>query len=233
MQELDSRHDLLRQQAANLPENAELRELAATRAGLDGSARDLQVQVDDLTRAQRKADDDVEQVKARRTRDQRRLDEGTVGAKDASRLQHEIVSLDRRISDLEDVELEVMEELESAQEELLAARRELGELDTQAAALGAAREERLTGLRAEAAEIARDRSAAVAGVPAELLTVYDRLREQKDGVGAALLRARRCGGCSLELNSAELAGIAKLPPDEVVRCDECGRILVRTGESGL
>ena len=233
MQELDSRYDLLRQQAANLPENAELRELAATRAALDGSARDLQVQVDDLTRAQRKADEDVEQVKARRTRDQRRLDEGTVGAKDASRLQHEIVSLDRRITELEDVELEVMEQLESAQEQLAAVRQELAQLDARAAELTVARDQRLGRLREEAAVVTRDRAAAVAGMPPELLAVYERLREQKGGVGAAHLRARRCGGCSLQLNSAELAGIAKLPPDEVVRCEECNRILVRTGESGL
>ena len=233
MQELDSRYDLLRQQAANLPENAELRELAATRAALDGSARDLQVQVDDLTRAQRKADEDVEQVKARRTRDQRRLDEGTVGAKDASRLQHEIVSLDRRITELEDVELEVMEQLESAQEQLAAVRQELAQLDARAAELTVARDQRLGRLREEAAVVTRDRAAAVAGMPSELVALYERLREQQDGVGAAHLRARRCGGCSLQLNSAELAEIAKLPPDEVVRCEECGRILVRTGESGL
>jgi predicted nucleic acid-binding Zn-ribbon protein len=233
VQELDSRHDHLRQQAANLPESGELRRLAAERSELDGSARDLQVQVDDLTRAQRKADEDVEQVKARRTRDQRRLDEGAVGAKDAGRLQHEIVSLDRRIRELEDVELEVMEQLETAQKELAARRRELADLDARAAELTAARDQRLGRLREEAATVTRDRSAAAAGMPAELLALYERLREQKNGVGAAHLRSRRCGGCSLELNSAELAGIAKLPPDEVVRCEECSRILVRTGESGL
>lgn len=233
MQELDSRHDHLRQQAANLPESAELRRLAAARAELDGSARDLQVQVDDLSRAQRRADEDVEQVKGRRTRDQRRLDEGAVGAKDAARLQHEIVSLDRRIRELEDVELEVMEQLETAQEQLAARRQELADLDARVVELTAARDQRLGRLREEAAVVTRDRSAAVAGMPAELLALYERLREQKNGVGAAHLRARRCGGCSLELNSAELAGIAKLSSDAVVRCEECSRILVRTGESGL
>ena len=191
------------------------------------------MQVDDLTRAQRKADEDVEQVKARRSRDQRRLDEGAVGAKDASRLQHEIVSLDRRISDLEDVELEVMEQLETAQEELTGKRQELADLDAQVGELTAARDQRLARLREEATVVTRDRSAAVAGLPSELLALYDRLRAQQDGVGAALLRLRRCGGCSLELNHSELAAIAKLPPDEVVRCEECGRILVRTAESGL
>ena len=91
----------------------------AARARVDGKARDLQVEVDDLTREQRKADADVEQVKARRVRDQQRLDRGMVtNPKDLERLQHELVSLDRRISDLEDAELEVMERLEAVQIEL-------------------------------------------------------------------------------------------------------------------
>jgi len=224
----------LRHQAANLPEAAELRALAAARAEVDGRARDLQVQVDDLTREQRKADADVEQVKGRRVRDQQRLDSGTVNnPKDLERLQHELVSLDRRISELEDTELDVMQRLEDTQGELDTLRAQLGEIDERAGRLTVDRDKRLAELQEEATKAARDRSAAVAGMDAGLLTLYDRLREQKGGVGAALLRARRCEGCSLELNSGDLAQIAKQPADEVVRCEECGRILVRTGESGI
>jgi predicted nucleic acid-binding Zn-ribbon protein len=201
---------------------------------VDGRARDLQVQVDDLTRAQRKADDDVEQVKTRRVRDQQRLDSGSVtNPKDLQRLQHELVSLERRISDLEDAELEVMERLEAAQDELAGLRVRLADVDQQAATLAEARDRRIAELREEATGVTRDRSAAVAGMPEELLGLYDRLRQQKGGVGAAALQARRCGGCSLELNSGDLATIAKQPSDEVIRCEECGRILVRTSESGL
>jgi predicted nucleic acid-binding Zn-ribbon protein len=65
------------------------------------------------------------------------------------------------------------------------------------------------------------------------MALYARLRAQKGGVGAAALRARRCGGCSLELNAADLAVIAKAPSNEVIRCEECDRILVRTSESGI
>jgi predicted nucleic acid-binding Zn-ribbon protein len=234
VQQLDSRLDALRHQTAHPPEAAELRELAAKRADVDGRARDLQVQVDDLTREQRKADADVEQVKARRVRDQQRLDGGTVSnPKDLERLQHELVSLDRRISDLEDTELEVMERLEDTQREVDALRAHLKEIDERAAILAEARDRRLAQLKDEATTVTRDRSAAVAGMPADLLSLYDRIREKKGGVGTALLRARRCEGCSLELNSGDLAVIAKQSPDEVVRCEECSRILVRTGESGI
>ena len=143
------------------------------------------------------------------------------------------MSLDRRISDLEDAELEVMEQLEDVQRELSMLRGQLTAVDERVAVLTEARDKRLVELREEGAQVARSRTEAVAGMPAELLALYDRLREQKGGVGAALLRARRCEGCSLELNSGDLAVIAKQSSDEVVRCEECGRILVRTGESGL
>lgn len=234
MQELDSRLDTLRHQARNLPQDVELRELTGTRADVDGQARDLQVQVDDLTREQRKADADVEHVKARRVRDQQRLDSGSVGnPKDLERLQHELVSLDKRISDLEDEELDVMQRLEDTQQSLGALRSRVAELDERIAALTKARDERLGEIEDEVTQVGRDRAASVAGMPADLLTLYERLREQKGGVGAALLRARRCEGCSLELNSGDLAVIAKQSSDEVVRCEECARILVRTGESGI
>ena len=234
VQELDSRLDLLRHRAGHPPEAAELAELARRRADLDGRLGDLRVRVDDLTREQRKADDDVEQVKARRARDRKRLDDGTVtNPKDLERIQSEMVSLERRIATLEDVELDVMERLEDTQQALSGVRAQLAETDERLAVLSEARDKRLTPLKEEAQRVARDRSAAVAGMPADLLGLYDRLREQKGGVGAALLRARRCEGCSLELNSGDLASIAKQSSDEVVRCEECGRILVRTGESGI
>jgi uncharacterized protein len=204
------------------------------RADLDGRARDLQVSGDDLTREQRKADADVETVKLRRVRDQQRLDSGSLtNAKDLQRLQHELVSLDRRISDLEDVELELMEQLESVQAELAELRRAIGELDERAAVLTEARERRVADLLDKASGVGRDRDTAVAGLPEDLVALYEKLRANKGGVGAAALRARRCEGCSLEVNSGDLAVIAKQPADEVVRCEECGRILVRTAESGI
>ena len=234
VQELDSRLDVLRHHATNPPESAQLAEQAQAREKLDGRARDLRVLVSDLTRAQRKAEDDVENVRTRRTRDQQRLDSGVVAnPKDLERLQHELVSLDRRIGVLEDEELEVMEQLEAAQGELAGVEAELAALEARVAELTTSREERVDKLREEGREVRRQRDAAIAGMPQELLELYDRLRQQKGGVGAALLRAGRCEGCRMDLNRAELAQIAGKPSDEVVRCEECTRILVRTGESGL
>ncbi|QWF24793.1 hypothetical protein KM427_16715 [Nocardioides sp. LMS-CY] len=234
LQELDARGDQLRHQRAKLPELAEIAELSAKRTDVDNLARDARISVDDLTAEQRKIDTDVEAVKARRARDRDRMDQGLVtNPKDLERMQHELESLERRISSLEDDELEIMERVEEAQRELDELQLLVAETDERLGVLGAARDEKFADIDAQAERVRADRAPATEGIPADLIALYDRLREQKGGIGAAALRARECGGCRLTLDSAELTRIKGLPDDEVVRCEECQRILVRTPESGL
>lgn len=196
--------------------------------------RDAQIAVDDLTREQKKADQDVEQVKARRTRDQDRMDKGLVTSpKDLERMQQELVSLSRRISELEDTELEVMEQLETAQAERARLTERLAAIEARTTELTVSRDATAGDVTQEAGQVTDQRKVVADGVPADLLALYEKVRAQKGGVGAAALRARRCGGCSLELTAADLGAIAKAPLDEVLRCEECNRILVRTSESGI
>lgn len=234
VQALDSRADQLRHQRAHLPEHAEIAELTAKRGDVDNLARDARIVVDDLAVEQRKIDQDVESVKTRRTRDRDRMDQGLItNPKDLERMQQELVSLDRRISSLEDDELEVMERLEEAQGELTKLEGMIAETDERLAALQATRDEKVADLDQALADVATDRGPAAEGLPEDLVALYTRLREQKGGVGAAELRARECGGCRLTLDAGELSRIRGLAADEVVRCEECQRILVRTPESGL
>ena len=234
LQELDSRLDQLRHRLSHLPESQQLHALAGERRGVDDRARDARIQVDDLTREQRKADADVEQVKARLVRDQQRMAAGQItNPKDLERMQNELVSLQRRISDLEDIEIEVMERLENAQRELDGLTAQLATLDEQASELATSRDAKAGDLTTEQQQVERDRTEKASGIPADLLALYEKLRSQKGGVGAAALQRRRCEGCSLELTASDLGQIAKAPSDEVLRCEECNRILVRTDESGL
>jgi predicted nucleic acid-binding Zn-ribbon protein len=234
VQALDSRADLLRHQRATLPEIAEIATLQGKRTDVENMARDARIVVDDLSTEQEKVDADVEAVRTRRTRDRDRMDQGLVtNPKDLERMQHELESLERRIGSLEDDELDVMEKLEEAQAELTRLEAMVAETDEQVAALSVTRDEKLVEVDEELARLVADRAPAVDGLPADLLTLYDRLREQKGGVGAAELRARQCSGCRLGLDQSELNRIRGLAADEVVRCEECQRILVRTSESGL
>lgn len=234
MQELDSRADQLRHQRKSLPELAEIATLEGKRTDVENLARDARILVDDLTTEQKKVDQDVEAVKTRRTRDRDRMDQGLItNPKDLERMQHELESLERRITSLEDDELEVMERLEEAQGELTKLEGMVAEADEQLVALAAARDEKLATIDQELAAVVGQRAPAIDGLPEDLLKLYDRLREQKGGVGAAELRARQCGGCRLGIDASELSRIRGLAEDEVVRCEECQRILVRTAESGL
>jgi uncharacterized protein len=234
VQALDARADQLRHQRAHLPETAEVATLTASRVDLVDRARDQQIAVDDLTAAQKKADADVEQVKARRVRDRDRMDQGLISnPKDLERMQHELDSLDRRITTLEDEELEVMEQLEEAQGALNTLQRQVAEADERLTELVAERDRRTAEIDTELTGITGERGPMVEEVPDDLLALYDRLRQSKGGVGAAELRARQCGGCRLTLDNSEISQIRAAPPDLVIRCEECQRILVRTSESGL
>jgi predicted nucleic acid-binding Zn-ribbon protein len=234
VQALDAKADHLRHQRASLPEVAEIATLSASRGELVDQVRDQQVVVDDLAAAQAKADADVEQVKARRTRDRDRMDQGLISnPKDLERMQHELATLERRISTLEDEELEVMEQLEEAQATLTTLTQQVASTDERLAELSAVRDRRTAEIDRELDLVTAERGPMVEGLPADLLALYDRLRASKNGVGAAELRARQCGGCRLTLDNAELSQIRSLPSDAVVRCEECQRILVRTSESGL
>jgi len=234
VQDLDSRLDALHHQLSSIPEAVQLAELTTRRAEVDGAVRDLRVEVDDLTAEQKRADADVEQVKARRVRDQAMIDAGSIAdPKALQRMLGELESLQRRISDLEDTEIEVMERLETAQASLADRSRELAEIDASTTTLEAARADKAADLVRSLGEVEQERAALAAELPDDLLALYTKLREQKGGVGAAALRRKECTGCRLTLNPSDLARITAAPTDEVIRCEECSRILVRTGESGL
>jgi uncharacterized protein len=176
----------------------------------------------------------VEQVKARRVRDQAMIDAGQIkDPKALERMLGELESLNRRISSLEDTELEVMERLETAQSSLDGRSAELDAMADEEAKLRSSFEETAEDLQAQLAAAEAERLTTASGVSAELMALYEKLRIQKGGVGAAALRRKECGGCRLTLNASDLAVIGKAPTDEVIRCEDCSRILVRTGESGL
>ncbi len=187
-----------------------------------------QTEQSDVAREVAKSEQDVEAVRQRAVRDRQRLDTGAVGsAKELEALQHELESLGRRQADLEEVELDAMQRLEDVQSRV-------DELESRSVALGAEQVELETQRDASFAEIDKDstylageRGRAAEGLPADLMTLYEKLRIDHGGVGAAALEGVRCSGCRLEQTPMELARIAAAPADEVHRCEECRRILVR------
>ena len=230
------RHDLevdrARHRRATLPEAARVTELEVAAKSIDDDITRAAVEVSDLEAEQRKADADVDLVRQRSEKDRVLLD--TINdAKQLSNLQHELESLARRQAELEDVELEVMERLEAAQKShaALVAQREV--LAVNLADARTARDNALADLADEERIARAAREAAAQGLPTDLLALYDKLRADNGGIGAAALHRGRCEGCRIELTPVDLGRIREAPPAEVIRCEECRRILVRTEESGL
>jgi len=233
LQAIDTRLDQIVHARTHLPQLAELADLQGKARLIDDQLVRSRTELGDVQREVAKAESDVQLVRDRAARDQARLDTGTGSAKDLQAIQHELTSLARRQSELEDIELEVMERAEAAESDVAELERGRGELTTRIEALEAARDEAFARLDAEAGDIGAPRTTVVDEVGADLVTLYEKIRVANGGTGAAALRQRRCGGCQLELNPVEIQRIRSAPDDEVLRCEECRRILVRTAESGL
>ena len=231
--DLDAELGRLDHRRRGLPEVAELARLEARASELKDALVVTETELGDLGREQGRAERDVDQVRTRIDRDRARLDAGQVAAaRELASLQSEIESLRRRQGDLEEIVLELMERREtltSQRDELMAERDRLaGEM----AEVAARRDASVKELDEQTGKASEQRAQVAAEVPADLLALYDQIRKTK-GVGAAALRAGRCEGCHLSLNAADLNVIRAAAPDEVLRCEECRRILVRTPESGL
>lgn len=233
LQAIDTRLDQIAHAKKTLPQIAQLKDLHTQAELLDTELVRVRTELSDVQREVAKAEADVQLVRDRAARDQSRLDSGTGSAKDLQALQHELQSLARRQAELEDVELEVMERAEAIEAEVTRLEGKESELAAKLEQAQAAHDAALADLDAEAARVAAPRADVVAGVGEDLVALYEKVRAASGGLGAAALSHRRCGGCQLELNSVDMSRIKAAADDEVLRCEECRRILVRTAESGL
>ncbi|MDI1459563.1 C4-type zinc ribbon domain-containing protein [Catellatospora sp. KI3] len=233
LQAIDTTLQQLAHRRRTLPELAELDALTKVVSRLEDERVRAEVDVDDLDRDITKLEREVDTVRQRRAKDQQRLDDGRLPARELSALEHEIASLTRRQSELEDAELELMEKRESAQSVLDGVDERIGVARDTRIATEQRRDKTVAEIDKEAQWKQTARGPLAADLPAELVQLYDKIREQSGGLGAALVQHGRCGGCRLELFGADRNRVKTAAPDEVVRCEECRRIMVRTHESGL
>jgi predicted nucleic acid-binding Zn-ribbon protein len=216
-----------------LPEVAAVEAAAEAERNFSADVVRAETEVRDLGREVKRMEADVETVRQRETKDQRLLDSGSVSPKELTNLQHELESLKRRQSDLEDQELELMQRLEDAEATLAAAQQGLERARADRERAEQLRDDAVADIADSTKRHEAARAEVAAGISAPLLSLYDRIRTQTGTTGAAMLKARQCQGCRIELYGNELATVRNADPHEVVRCENCGRILVRTAESGL
>lgn len=234
LQAIDSKIQQVKHRRATLPELTEAATLKKQVNALDDQLIAAGTRVADLELELSKAESDLVPVRQRRERNQQRIDSGEVSdGTTLSNLIAEVAHLDRRISELEDGELELMERVESAQQQQAELTQQRAEAHAALAAVVQRGRATMAEIDTELTALASQREAMAKELPQDLFDRYQRLAVKHDGVGAAALEQRRCTGCQLVLNSAEIGRFASAHVDEVLTCEQCGRIVVRTERSGL
>lgn len=231
LQALDGKLTQLSRRAAATAKNADIDALAEKLAAADSSLVALNTEIADTERELKRAEGDVETVQSRIERDQKRLDSGAGSPKDLTALQHELVSLNKRRSDLEDVELEVMERLEGLRTRQAEHQQANDQLREELSGLERARDEELAGIESERAAAAAERQKVAGSFEASLLAVYEKTLAHR-GIGAARLFHGKSEGSGMQLSPGDLADIRKAAPDDIVFCPDSGCILIRSEEWG-
>lgn len=225
--EVDAELNRVQHRRRTLPETAEIGRVETDLR----SKRDLlvaaQAAFGDLDRESKRLETEIDHLRARDKRDRGLLD-AAGSAKQVEDLQHELETVARRQGIVEDELLETMERREAVEADIERAHTDVDDAEQRLADVASRRDAELADL--DSAEVKRraEREVITADLPKELLSLYERIRESK-GIGAGPLQERRCGACRIELDRSALASVRDAADDDVVRCAECGAILVRVG----
>ena len=203
-------------------------ELADAREQADAAERrlgELRLKLDELGRDQMRFEHEIDSMTQKEHAEQTRLYDGSVAnAKELEALQHDVANLQKRRSDREDellVVLEQREQIEAGESEASRVTEELRATMNEVAGSSA---QELTSVIAEREQRGAEREAIAAEIEPELLELYEELRAQKKGVGAAALVDGVCQGCHEQLSAMQLDKLKKA--DGIRRCEHCRRILV-------
>ncbi len=231
LQAFDTELQQLSHRERSLPERATVESLRTEAATMREFAVERRGALEDARLELQRTEGDVKLVEARIARDSERL-QGSSSVKDIQGLEHELASLRDRLAALEEIELGVMEKVESLESELDSAQSALRDHEAQLAAAEASIAASISSIGLERERVAADRAALAARLPAELVALYEKQRERY-GTGASHLRARVSSASGVELTGSDLAAVRAAAPDAVLLCPDSNAILVRTDESGL
>lgn len=232
LQALDTKLQQVEHQAKALPQHAELAALGATAEKTRATLATRTGELEDVRIELGRIESDVDVVEKRIARDTDRIDH-TSSVKDVQALETELAALRKRHTDLEEIELAVMERLEEREADVAEVVTARDAIAAQVAEVERAKDARLVELKRELGDLARDRETIAATLTEDLRALYEKRRVVGRGNAAALLRARTCSGCTMTLTGSDLESVRSAAADEVVFCPDCGAILVRTEESGI
>jgi predicted nucleic acid-binding Zn-ribbon protein len=224
--EVDAELRRVDHRAANLAEQQEFERVQALYQEANDQVAVVGIALDDVDGEIAKLESEIDSVRQREDRDRTLLQGGTVNAKQLSELQHELDTLERRQSSLEDSLLEVMERREELQRQQSEHLSRIDALQNELSAAQLARDAALVDIDNVRQVSAGRRAELTSLLNADLVALYEKQRAG-GGPGAGLLQGKRCGACRIEIDRGEMARIQAAEDDEVLRCPECGAILLR------
>jgi uncharacterized protein len=228
LQESDTAIDQHRHQRATLPERSELVALDAAVVSTTQARAEVARRRDEIATAQAASEAELAASEERMAAVRRRMGSGDAAtARDITALSSGIDHLRDRVSHLEDEILAAMEEQAPLEEQVELSDRELMVLAERRQALVASLETSEARIDREIAELEAQRDVARQALTPDRLAIYDRLKPQLAGVAVARLIGSHCDGCHLTLPATELDRLRHEPPDALLYCDQCGRVLVR------
>ncbi len=225
LQGLDLKVDRLEARRKEIESGAELEEARGRADEVEQKVGEIRLALDSIGREEKRLEHEISSVAQRIQAEQKRLYDGTVAnPKELSSIQAEIESLGRRKTRLEDEEIGQMEHREELESHLPPLEKELGELRQRVDEVEASAARELTEIAKSLEELRSERESFAPDIDEEIMDLYEDLRAQKKGVGAAALIDGVCQGCHEKLSAM---AIDKLKRTEGVRrCEYCRRILI-------
>ncbi|MCU1440490.1 MAG: hypothetical protein JWP85_1487 [Rhodoglobus sp.] len=231
LQALDTKLAQLDHRAKSLPEIAELAALTKQADALKLTFAEQKGGLEDIRLELTRIEADVKVVESRITRDSERL-QASSSVKDVAGLEHELTALKKRLDDLEEIELTVMERLEEAENAAAATTEQLNDLAARTEEVRTVRDLALASILSERSAAQDDRRVLETMIPTDLLALYEKQRARY-GTGASRLQGGVSLASGVKLLEDEMQKIRAAAPDDVLICPSSDAILVRTGESGL
>jgi predicted nucleic acid-binding Zn-ribbon protein len=231
LQAIDTKLQQLAHRAKSLPEHAVLEQLGTQRSELQRELADQNGVLEDAKIELSRVESDVAVVEARIVRDSDRL-QASSSTKDVAALEQELAALQKRQFDLEEIELTVMERVETQSGVVAALDARVAEVQGSVAGAESDRDAAMQAIDAERNNASANRAVIAAKIPADLLALYEKQR-QRYGTGASHLRGGVSSASGVKLNENDMVAIRAAAPDDVLMCPDSEAILVRTAESGI
>jgi predicted nucleic acid-binding Zn-ribbon protein len=175
-------------------------------------------------KALKRAEQNVQNQQVKIDQNQKLLYGGSIkNPKELEDLQNEAGALRRYLSVLEDRQLESMIFAEDAESHLQQAQTQLEKIKAKIEIRNKDLTEEQTDLHKDVKRLESERAAAQAGITPEDMELYNKLRTSRAGLAVAKVENKICTACGTTLAQA-LAQAAR-SPNQISRCDTCGRIL--------